>query len=115
MNTHKNFLRVGVSTFGGQAMAHFKLLEAQKAAIEGDFGTPLEWEELPKRTECRIAVRKFDADLTDKDRWPVYQEWMIDQMNRFDRVFRPLIKELNADDYRPDAAAAGQVLGAGTT
>jgi hypothetical protein len=34
--------------------ATFKALEAQKVAIEADFGAPLDWQELPAGEGCRI-------------------------------------------------------------
>lgn len=46
-----------ISLGSGQTVknkAAFKALEAQKIAIEADFGAPLEWQELPEGEGCRI-------------------------------------------------------------
>ena len=90
---------------GQDATAHFYLLKEQQAEIEETFGEPLEWAGLPERKSCRISLRKGDTDPTDVGDWPKQHEWLADKLERFNTVFRPRIKALDAGDYNSLADA----------
>jgi hypothetical protein len=41
-------------------------------------------------------VGPFEGD------WPAQHEWLAEKLELFDRVFRPRVKQLNADDWTPE-------------
>ena len=90
---------------GQDATTHFYLLKEQQAEIEKAFGEPLEWAEMPGRKSCRISLRKGDTDPTDISDWPKQQEWLVDKLECFNTIFRPLIQALDAANYNPLADA----------
>jgi hypothetical protein len=79
------------------AKAHFQLLLAQKAEIEEDFGTPLEWRELPNKKTSRIVLRKAETNVENERDWPTQHAWLLKALNEFYRVFAPRVKTLNAN------------------
>ena len=81
------------------AKAHFRLLEEQKEEIHNEFGETLEWNELPRYQATRISLYKADIDPLDENDWPQQYEWLTAKLKRFDQVFRPRIKALNAADW----------------
>ncbi len=102
VNTQKNWIRVGMSCFGKNAKAHYRLIEEDKEAIEEEIGSALEWEELPHRKESRIAVRRWKVDPKNRDDWPNQHLWMAETLEAFHRAFAPRVKKLDANDYQPD-------------
>ncbi len=59
--------RIGVELYisGTQAKEQFNQLEQNKAKIEQEIGTQLDWQGLPDRKGARIAIYKQDVDPTD--------------------------------------------------
>ena len=86
---------------GKNSTAHFHLLREQQAEIENEFSEPLEWEEKPKGIEKWISLSKSDTDPANETDWPNQHEWLASKLELFDKVFRPRIKALNADDWEP--------------
>ncbi len=86
---------------GPNATAHFHLLQAQADDIAEEFGEALEWAELPHRKSSRVLLKKGDTDPTDETDWQNQHEWLLSKLERFDKVFRPRIKALNAGDWGP--------------
>lgn len=88
-------LRIG----GPHRAAYYKQLVAMKTQVEQklDFGALL-WEPLPdNKTESHI-VRKRVSDPKDRNTWPELNNWFAETLERFDEVFRPIVKGLNPDD-----------------
>ena len=83
------------------ATAHFHLLKAQRDDIEDKFGESLEWAELLQYESSRVSLKKSDTDPTDEADWKSQHEWLASKLELFDKVFRPRIKALNADDWEP--------------
>ncbi|MDE0396278.1 MAG: DUF4268 domain-containing protein [Candidatus Poribacteria bacterium] len=83
------------------ATAHFYLLKEQQEKIEKEFGEPLDWDELPDTESSKISLCKENTDPTDESDWPNQHEWFASKLELFDKVFRPRIKALNADDWEP--------------
>ena len=48
------------------AKSFFHLLREQRTEVEKEFGDPLEWEEPPKRQDCRVAVYLDSTDPEDR-------------------------------------------------
>jgi hypothetical protein len=52
-------------------------LAHHRASIEAIFGEALEWENLPNRRACRIAVYA-NGSVGDSERWDKYLDWFFD-------------------------------------
>lgn len=75
----------------------YRTLLADKAAIEAEFGEPLDWQELPEKKASRIALYKLGVDPADEKRWTALHEWMLSKMERFQKVFASQVKAINLD------------------
>lgn len=100
-NTQESRIGVEIYIQNEQAQAFFELLYREKEEIEAEIEQALDWQELPGRKACRIVVYREDCALEDKDSWDEFLAWTTQNMEIFDRVFRPRIKSLNADDWIP--------------
>ena len=87
---------------GNNAKAHFRLLKEQQEEIHNEIGETLEWYEMPEKERSRICLNKRDTDPLDENDWPRQYEWFTAKLERFDQVFRPRIKALNAADRIPE-------------
>ena len=96
--------RIGIRLVmrGNNAEAYFHLLEEQQKEIHDEFGETLEWNELPDYTGCRISLYQADIDPLDESDWPQQYKWVTAKLERFDHVFRPRIRSLNAEDWIPE-------------
>lgn len=74
--------------------AAFKALETQRAAIEDDFGAPLDWQELPEGEGCRIRYVIEGGYKSHVDQWPSIHERMVDAMVRLDCAMRQRVATL---------------------
>ena len=86
---------------GDFSKAHYHLLKEQQKEIHDEFGEPLEWNELPTSERSRISLSKQDTDPLDENDWPQQYKWFTAKLERFDHVFRPRIRTLNAEDWEP--------------
>ena len=95
----KRFRGLGTELYmtGQNAIAHFHLLKEQREEIENQFGESLEWEE----ERCRAFSWQEDVNPTDEDDWPNQHKWLAAKLEKFNEVFRPRIKALNAADWGP--------------
>lgn len=98
-NTQKGWVRVELVI---KTAVFFELLAEQKEAIEAEIGEPLDWQKLPNKKMCRIALYRNNTDPIDEEDWEFQHAWLAEYLDRFDKVFRPRIKALNADDWVED-------------
>ena len=91
---------IGVSIFitGQNAKVFFNLLRDQQQEIENEFGESLEWSEAPEVEESQVYLVKENIDPTDETDWNNQHEWLASQLERFDKIFRRRIIELNVTD-----------------
>ena len=86
-----------ISLGSGQAAknkAAFRALEAQRPAIEAQFGEPLDWQELPAGEGCRVR-RVFPGGYkSPPDQWPTIQTTLIEAMVRLDKSMRARVAAL---------------------
>ena len=71
----------------------FDLLIERKEHIETQLKEDLEWERFDDFQSCRISAKQ-QASIDDVDSLPQIQEWMIDRLLAFKRVFTPHLQEL---------------------
>lgn len=81
---------------GSQASLIFQHLEAERPAIEAELGLEgkLEWQPLPDRNACRIAIYKEIGSLDDREQWPTSFAWMLDWAEKFRAVFAQRLKDV---------------------
>ena len=70
-----------------------RLLE-RKGALEIALNETLEWDLLETRRACRIAVRRPGSIDDDPDTLESIQQWMVEHLLNFKRVFGPHLAEL---------------------
>lgn len=75
--------------------AAFNALAAQKAAIEADFGAPLEWQQLPEGEGSRIRYVVDGGYKSPPERWPTIHEAMVNAMVRLDKAMRQRVAQLS--------------------
>ena len=83
---------------GPSAKQHLEGLRAQGEQIQSELSYPLAWEDLPERTDCRVAVYLDDADPDDRDDWDRQHRWLADKLNDLHRVFSARVKALPDPD-----------------
>lgn len=98
VNSIKQKLGVEVYMYEANAKTFFHLLYRQKREIESEMGTGLDWQELPGKKTCKIALCKSNTDPLKEEDWPDQHEWFRQTLEKFDQVFRHRIKKLNPAD-----------------
>jgi hypothetical protein len=73
----------------------FKALELQKSEIEKDFGSPLDWQELPDADGCRIRFLIEGGYKSPQANWPEIQSKLVEAMVRLDGVMRSRVASLS--------------------
>jgi len=99
MNRAKGLIRAELYIGNEQAKAFFSLLKAQKETIEKELGYPLEWQELPLRRDCRIAIFQEGVDPDQESDWPKQHQWLAKRLNDLHRVFSARVAALDADTW----------------
>ena len=72
----------------------FDRLVERKEAIESSLGEPLVWETVENRRACRIPIRRPGSIDDDPDTLESIQQWMVEHLLNFKRVFGPHLAEL---------------------
>ena len=67
---------------------------AKKAEIEGKFGGPLDWQDLPGRQGCRICVELAGGWKSPESEWPTMQDQLIDALIRLEGALKKPIQDL---------------------
>ena len=63
--------------------ARWSVLEAKRADLDGAFGAPLVYDDLPNRKGCRIGTFRQDGEsIDDTVAWPEYLAWFEDTQVR---------------------------------
>lgn len=101
VNTQRQVIAVIMNCEGPDAKAHFHLLAEEKAAIEQEVGSVLEWDELPNRKVSKISLER-PGDPTDKSDWPRQHDWLAQTLERLYHAFSPRVKTLDASEYEPE-------------
>ncbi len=86
-------LRAELVLDGINAKAHYVALQARRQEIEGALRGELVWYNPSNARMCRVYVRR-EVELNDRSRWQEYLTWLIDELNQFYKLFRPLVRDL---------------------
>ena len=101
LNTRDNKIAVELCiTHKKDAKGFYCLLEKDKEAIENEIGINLEWRENPDKTQSKIILSKNDVDVMNKSDWDNQHKWFKENIEKFDKVFRKRVRNLNIEDYQ---------------
>ena len=100
INTQKAWIRASIICKGSSEMAkaYFSLLKKDEKTIESELASPLNWEELPNRKECRISIRN-DVDPTKRQDWPNQHLWLAEKLEILYKIFSPRVKKIDPTEY----------------
>jgi len=74
--------------------AVFDRLQAQREAIEKEYGLPLSWERLDERRACRIAIYQ-DGSIDDPpETQRQVMKWSINNLLRLKTALLPKVKDI---------------------
>ena len=97
LNRQRGLVECYFALPGGEekSMAAFQALLARKEEIEGRFGQPLDWQDLPGRLGCRICSELVGGWKSPETDWPAMQEALIDALIRLEGALKKPIQELS--------------------
>lgn len=104
---------VNLQIHGPNAKAHFGLIEQRHRDLVDERLSGLgilEWRLLPEGKESQIRVWR-QSTPADPATWPDLNVWMATTLEAMHGLFRPIVKTLDASEYRPHE---DQALEAGT-
>ncbi len=109
MEKKQRRIRAALYIRRSNAKLFFDLLQEQKKDIEEVLGYPLHWEALRSKENAHIAaVYLENIDPYNQEEWPGQHKWLVENLNGLHEVFASRIKDLNADDWRPDDEDDGE-------
>jgi hypothetical protein len=94
---------VGLTISRDPDRARYHALLTERAVIEAEFGETITWDEKPGTKRSLISVARIGVNPADSSRYPDVQAWMLDRMERFRKVFEPLIARLPAGQFGREA------------
>lgn len=93
LDTYAN--RIGVRVYISNRIAEAALsqLEKDKVAIENEIGEKLSWNPNPDKRDKTIGLYR-QVDLTNRDAWLEYCDWLVNYVSKFRKAFMPRVKTL---------------------
>ena len=92
----EKWIQVAIYLRGPHAKTNFRLLERDKDEIEKALGMAIEWGKMESKKDCLIRIRKAGVDPQAQSDWPNQDQWFLENLERFHKVFGPRIKSLDA-------------------
>ena len=91
--------RIGIRIYIGNRIAEAALaqLEKDKDAIENEIGEKLSWNPTPEKRDKIIGLFR-SVDVSNRDAWPEYCDWLVNFVGKFRMAFVPRIKALKLDE-----------------
>ena len=101
-NTFDN--KIGVRVYISNKVASVALpqLLQMKEEIEAEIGEKLEWDPNPENLDKTIGLKR-DADLTKRESWGEYLDWLTDMTIKFRKTFSNRVKSLDLTKKVDDA------------
>ena len=93
VNSLKSRISVSLNMKTLQGKAVYQYFVDKKDEIEVEFGSALEWAELPAKNTSIISLTLEGADFRERDEWDTQFEWLATNLERLDKTFRKRIKE----------------------
>lgn len=94
MNTRDNHLRCDLYISHEQADKAFNLLREAKEIIEEEIGQEIDWQELSEAHACVISLTLQVDDVSNKEQWKDYFQWLKEYAEKFHQTFSNRIKQL---------------------
>lgn len=91
-------IRAELSMAGPHGATAFQSLVQSRAVIDGEYGRPLDWDEMPGRKQKRVSETLHDVDLRDEVDWPRQHHWLAERLDGLHRVFHDRVRSLNLVD-----------------
>lgn len=98
-STRDDWIAIELNMTDDHAKPYFYLLHEDKNEIESDLGFEVEWLEMLDKKSSRIRCYSRGFNPMNQDDWQEQFEWFKEKLEAFDRVFRPRIQNLNANDW----------------
>jgi hypothetical protein len=95
INTRDKRLRAGIVIGGSNAKRYFSTLYNEREQYETPLGQELDWVEAPDKKHSYIYIHRLASDPADRSRWIEYFTWMAEQLEALNKVFRPVVKDLD--------------------
>lgn len=96
ISTRDNTLRLEIYLSGDTAKGYLAQLEADKDAIEAEFGASLDWQHLEDKTDARICITR-NANLHNRNDWAAQHAWLVQNAIKFHNVFHERVRKLDRD------------------
>lgn len=93
----KSYVRIELSILNSSKETnkmYFKKLHKNKEAIEQTFGSSLIWEELSENKMSRIKIEEKGLNLFNESDWKKMNNFLITNLQKFEKAFQPFIKNL---------------------
>jgi hypothetical protein len=87
-------IRVELGLLGAKGKQRFDVLKLQQAKIERECGVPVIWHSPPDGKEMHKIYVSKDTDFRQTELWAEQQQWLKANLELFQRVFDPIIKQL---------------------
>ena len=102
-----------------QAGLIYEQIERERVVIETELGLDgkLDWQPLPDKKSCRLALYKEIGSLDVRYQWAASYAWMLDWAEKFKAAFAQRIKDIvlpdvvNVDVHAPVAEAIATTPG----
>lgn len=91
-------LHVALYITGPNRLAWYEQLELRRSEIDVELGidSELEWRPGWNDTAYYAESTNSEADFNDRSDWPNQHRWLAETLDRFDKVFRPKVVELQS-------------------
>jgi len=93
-NTWENRIGIRVYLFNRYAGGALPQLLEQKEEIERELGEEMIWNPNPDKRDKTILLQR-EANLSQRNRWDEYADWMVDRTCKIRKVFMPRVKQLD--------------------
>ena len=90
-----NEKRVSAQLYISNDQQLYETLEKDMIEIEKDIGQKLIWQPLPGRSASRISLRKNECEIDTKNEWSEYQDWIIENLEKFYHVFNKRLQDID--------------------
>lgn len=98
MQRHEDSIRAELYIGNEDAKSYFKLLRKHLENIHEELGYELDWQELPEKRDCRIAIALSSTNVEQNEDWPRQHDWLASKINDLHRVFSRRVKALDLTD-----------------
>ncbi|HVB20562.1 MAG TPA: DUF4268 domain-containing protein [Ktedonobacteraceae bacterium] len=105
INIREKRIGIALALFGPNAKPHYYMLEKEKAAIENELGTPLEWAANPSKVMSYIYLHERTMNPLVREQWPQQHTWLWTKLEAFKKVFALRVRRLDASNYRSEEPA----------